>query len=88
MEVEETKTENVQKKEGQPAATEQSRNDQISNENNNNGYQVVDSNEMGCHKGNSQKDYKQDVQALMSRGLPHQQVPQPGDFLTQALERL
>ncbi|KAI3937579.1 hypothetical protein MKW92_045198 [Papaver armeniacum] len=87
MEPEETKTGNVYEKEGQPAATEQSRNDQISMENNKNSNKVVDSNEMGSHKGNSQKDYKQDVQAVV-RGLPHQQVPQPGDFSTEALERL
>ncbi|RZC81682.1 hypothetical protein C5167_044266 [Papaver somniferum] len=86
MELEETKTENVHKKEEQPAATQQSGNDQISMENNKNSNKVVDSNEMGCHEGYSQEDYKQDVQAVV-RGLPHQQVPQPGDFSTQALEQ-
>ncbi|KAI3957017.1 hypothetical protein MKW92_050047 [Papaver armeniacum] len=66
MELEETKTENVHKKERQPAAAEQSGNDQISMENNKNSNKIVDANEMGCHKGNCQKDYKQDVQAVVS----------------------
>ncbi|KAI3863297.1 hypothetical protein MKW92_019779, partial [Papaver armeniacum] len=58
MELKVTKTENVHKKEEQPAATEQSGNDQISMENNKNSNKAVDTNEMSSrHKGN----YKQDV---------------------------
>ncbi|KAI3881559.1 hypothetical protein MKW92_028306 [Papaver armeniacum] len=68
MELEETKTENVHKKEEQPAATQQSENiifDQISTEINKNSNKDVDSNEMGSHKGNSQEDYKHDIQAFL-----------------------
>ncbi|KAI3949823.1 hypothetical protein MKW92_046217 [Papaver armeniacum] len=62
MELEETKTENVHKKEEQPAATDPILgNDQISMENNKSSNKAVDTNEMGSHKGNSQEDYKQDV---------------------------
>ncbi|KAI3939147.1 hypothetical protein MKX01_002015 [Papaver californicum] len=87
MELEGTETGNVHEEEGQPTATQQSMNDQISMENNKNNNKDVDTNEMDSHKGNCQKYCNQDVQA-MTIDLPHQQVPQPGDFSTEALERL